>query len=49
MNSPGDPVIFVPPSAYVFAAEEHQNDTCEDAVNPLFEFVTTEPAICPTA
>ena len=35
--------------AYVLAAEEDQNDTCEDQMNALFEFLTTEPAICPTA
>jgi hypothetical protein len=33
----------------VLAAEEDQNDACEDEMNALFEFLTTEPAICPTA
>jgi hypothetical protein len=27
------------------AAEEDQNDTCEDEINALFEFLTTEPTI----
>jgi len=31
---------------YVLAAEE---DAWEDEMNALFEFLTTEPAICPTA
>jgi hypothetical protein len=31
------------------AAEEGQYDACEREMNALFEFVTTEPAICPTA
>jgi len=31
--------------AYVLAAEEDQNDPCEDGMNALFEFLTTEPAI----
>ena len=35
--------------AYVLAAEEDQNDACEDEMNALIEFLTTEPAICPTA
>jgi hypothetical protein len=35
------------PSA--LAAEEDQDDTCEDEMSSLFEFLTTEPAICPTA
>ena len=35
--------------AYVLAAEEDQNDACEDEMNALFEFLTTGPAICPTA
>jgi hypothetical protein len=35
--------------AYVLAAEEHQNDACEDEMNGLFEFLTSEPAICPMA
>jgi hypothetical protein len=35
--------------AYVLAAEEDQNDACEDEINALFECLTTEPAICPTA
>jgi hypothetical protein len=35
--------------AYVLAAEEDQNDACEDGMNALFEFLATEPAICPTA
>jgi len=35
--------------AYVLAAEEDQNDACEDEMNGLFEFLTAEPAICPTA
>jgi hypothetical protein len=35
--------------AYVLAAEEDENDACEDEMNALFEFLTTEPAICPTA
>ena len=29
--------------------ELDQNDACEDEMNALFEFLTTEPAICPTA
>ena len=35
--------------AYVLAAEKDQNDPCEDEMNAPFEFLTTEPAICPTA
>jgi hypothetical protein len=35
--------------AYVLAAEEDQNDAREDEMNALIEFLTTEPAICPTA
>ena len=35
--------------SYVLAAEEDQNDACEEEMNPLSEFLTTEPAICPTA
>jgi hypothetical protein len=35
--------------AYVLAGEEDQNDACGDEMNTLFEFLTTEPAICPTA
>jgi hypothetical protein len=35
--------------AYVLAAEEDRNDACEDEMNALFEFLTTEPGICPTA
>jgi hypothetical protein len=35
--------------AYVLAAEEGQNDSCENQMNELFELLTTEPAICPTA
>jgi hypothetical protein len=35
--------------AYVLAAEADQNDACEDEMNALFDFLTTEPAICPTA
>jgi len=35
--------------AYVLVAEEDQDDACEDEMNALFEFLTTEPAICPTA
>jgi hypothetical protein len=35
--------------AYVLAADEDPNDACEDEMNMLFEFLTTEPAICPTA
>ena len=35
--------------AYVLAAEGDQNDACEDEMNALFEFLTTEPVICPTA
>ena len=35
--------------AYVLAAEEDQNDACEDEMNALFEFLTRERAICPTA
>jgi hypothetical protein len=35
--------------AYLLAAEDDQNDACEDEMNALFEFLTTEPAICPTA
>jgi len=35
--------------AHVLAAEKDQNDACEDEMNALFEFLTTEPAICPTA
>ena len=31
--------------AYVLAAEE---DAWQDEMNALFEFLTTEPAICPT-
>jgi hypothetical protein len=34
---------------YVPGSEEDQNDACEDEMNALFEFLTTEPAICPTA
>jgi hypothetical protein len=39
---------LVPHPAEV-AAEEDQNDVCEDVINALFNFLTTEPAICPTA
>jgi hypothetical protein len=35
--------------AYVLAAEDDQNDACDDEMNALFEFLTTERAICPTA
>jgi len=35
--------------AYVLAAKGDQNDACEDEMNALFEFPTTEPAICPMA
>jgi len=35
--------------AYVLAAEDDQNDACEDEMNARFEFLTTEPAVCPTA
>ena len=34
--------------ACVLAAEEDQNDACEDEMNAPVEFLTTEPAICPT-
>jgi hypothetical protein len=33
----------------VLAAEQNQNDASEDEMNALFEFLATEPAICPTA
>lgn len=35
--------------ASVLAAEEDQNDACEDKMNAPFEFLTIEPAECPTA
>jgi hypothetical protein len=35
--------------AYVLAAEDDQNDACEDEMNALFEFLATELGICPTA
>ena len=35
--------------AQLARAEGDQNDACEDEMNALFEFLTTEPAICPTA
>jgi hypothetical protein len=35
--------------AYFLRAEEDQNDPCENRMNELFELLTTEPAICPTA
>jgi hypothetical protein len=35
--------------SHVLAAEEDQNDACEDEMNAPFEFLTTEPAICPMA
>jgi hypothetical protein len=35
--------------ACVLAVEEDQNDACEDEMDALFEFLTTEPATCPTA
>jgi hypothetical protein len=28
---------------------EDQNDACEDEMDALFEFLTAEPATCPTA
>jgi hypothetical protein len=34
---------------YVLATEEDQNDACEDEMDALFEFLTAEPATCPTA
>ena len=34
--------------SYVLAVEEDQNDTCEDEMKELLEFLTTGPAICPT-
>ena len=34
--------------AYVLAAEEDRNDACEDEMNAPVEFLTMEPAICPT-
>jgi hypothetical protein len=34
---------------FALAAEEDQNDTCEDELNSLVDFVTAEPALCPTA
>jgi len=43
-----DPVLAAKP-AYILAAEGDQNDACEDEMNALFEFPTTEPAICPMA
>jgi hypothetical protein len=47
-----DPVLakhMTAKRAYVLAAEEDQNDTCEDELSALFEFLTAEPAVCPTA
>ena len=35
--------------AYVLAAEEDQNDACEEEMSALFEFLTRGPAMCPTA
>jgi hypothetical protein len=35
--------------AYVLAAEEDQNDACVDEMSAVFEFLTAEPAVCPTA
>jgi hypothetical protein len=34
---------------YVLGTEEDQNDACEDEMDAPFEFLTTEPATCPTA
>jgi hypothetical protein len=34
---------------YVLATEEDQNDACADEMDALFEFLTMEPATCPTA
>jgi hypothetical protein len=33
----------------VLATGEDQNDACEDEMDALFEFLTAEPATCPTA
>jgi hypothetical protein len=34
---------------YVLATKEDQDDACEHEMDALFEFLATEPAICPTA
>jgi hypothetical protein len=34
--------------ARLLAAEENQNEAGEDEMNAPVEFLTTEPAICPT-
>jgi hypothetical protein len=48
-----DPVVpkthMTAKRAYVLAAEENQNDACEEEMSALFEFLTRAPAICPTA
>ena len=40
--------ILRPQRCWMLAAEEDQNDGCKDEMNALVEFLTMEPAICPT-
>ena len=40
--------ILRPQRCWMLAAEEEQNDGCKDEMNALGEFLTMEPAICPT-